>query len=93
LSATTARAAGVAVETALPGTDGRSIAETIVAAAAGWPADLIVVGAHGQRGLVRLVLGSVAEGVIERAAMPVLVVPDEARPSHAGATPPERPVA
>ena len=79
--AATARASGVAVDTLLQATNGRGIAETIVAAAAHWPADLIVVGAHGRRGLVQLVLGSVAEGVIERAAMPVLVLPAAATAS------------
>jgi len=37
--------------------------------------DLIVVGSHGRRGLDRLVLGSVAEAVIRKSALPVLVVP------------------
>lgn len=37
-------------------------------------ADLIVVGTHGRRGLRRLLLGSVAEGVVRLAHCPVLVV-------------------
>ena len=41
-------------------------------------ADLIVMGSHGRRGIKRLVLGSVAEMVIQRAACPVLTV--QARP-------------
>lgn len=36
-------------------------------------ADLIVVGTHGRTGLRRLVLGSVAEGVLRLATCPVLV--------------------
>lgn len=39
-----------------------------------WPADLIVIGTHGRRGFNRLVLGSVAEGVIRLATKPVLVI-------------------
>jgi universal stress protein A len=37
-------------------------------------ANLIVIGTHGRRGLSRLVLGSVAEGIVKRAPCPVLTV-------------------
>ncbi len=37
-------------------------------------ADIIVVGTHGRRGVSRLLLGSVAEGVLRSALCPVLVV-------------------
>lgn len=37
-------------------------------------ADLIVMGTHGRRGLSRLLMGSVAEQVMRRAACPVLTV-------------------
>jgi nucleotide-binding universal stress UspA family protein len=36
-------------------------------------ADAIVIGSHGRRGISRAVLGSVAEGVLRRATVPVLV--------------------
>ncbi|HUZ50166.1 MAG TPA: universal stress protein [Candidatus Dormibacteraeota bacterium] len=36
-------------------------------------ADLICIGTHGRKGLARLFLGSVAEGVLRRAEAPVLV--------------------
>jgi nucleotide-binding universal stress UspA family protein len=39
-----------------------------------WRADIIVIGTHGRRGIDRVVLGSVAEGVIRLARRPVLVV-------------------
>jgi nucleotide-binding universal stress UspA family protein len=39
------------------------------------PSDLIVMGTHGRSGFERLVLGSVTEKVIHRAACPVLTVP------------------
>jgi len=42
--------------------------------------DLIVIGTHGRRGLVRAVLGSVAEEVLRRAPCPVLCVREMARP-------------
>lgn len=35
----------------------------------------IVVGSHGRTGLERLLLGSVAEGVVRGAPVPVMVVP------------------
>ena len=38
-------------------------------------ADLLVVGARGATGLDRLLLGSTAEGVLNRSRVPVLVVP------------------
>jgi nucleotide-binding universal stress UspA family protein len=37
-------------------------------------ADLLVVGARGTGGLARLLLGSVAEGVLDRSSVPVLLV-------------------
>ncbi|MDE2492031.1 MAG: universal stress protein, partial [Elusimicrobia bacterium] len=41
---------------------------------AGRVADLIVMGTHGRKGLARLAGGSVAEDVVARARVPVLVV-------------------
>ncbi len=38
-------------------------------------ADLVVVGTHGRRGLAHVVLGSVAERVVQHATCPVLTVP------------------
>lgn len=48
--------------------------ETIVEEAGRWEADIVVVGTQGRRGVSRLMLGSVAEGVLRRAGCPVLVV-------------------
>lgn len=42
------------------------------------PADLIVIGTHGQSGFERLVLGSVTEKVLRKAACPVMTVPPHA---------------
>ncbi len=49
-------------------------AEAIAQLASDIEADLVVVGTHGHRGLERLLLGSVAEGVVRLAPCPVLVV-------------------
>ena len=42
--------------------------------AVSWGADLIVMGKLGKRGVSRILLGSVAERVIEFANLPVLLV-------------------
>ena len=52
----------------------RRIADVVVNEAERWRADLIVIGTHGRRALRRLLLGSVAEGVIRMSAAPVLLV-------------------
>jgi nucleotide-binding universal stress UspA family protein len=49
-------------------------AETIVKCAARKNADLLVIGTRGRTGLSRLVLGSVAEGVLRRSQIDVLTV-------------------
>jgi nucleotide-binding universal stress UspA family protein len=51
-----------------------SPATEIVKAAKEWQADVIVIGSHSRRGLVRTLLGSVAEHVMRHAPCPVLVV-------------------
>ena len=65
------RGAGFKVDTAITVGDVR---ETIIDSAAEWQADLIIVGSHGQRGLKRLLLGSVAEFVARHASCSVQVV-------------------
>jgi len=44
-------------------------------------ADLIVVGSHGRGGISRAILGSVAEGILRRSAMPVLVMHAPKKPA------------
>jgi nucleotide-binding universal stress UspA family protein len=53
-------------------------AAVILDRAASLPADLIVMGTHGTSGFQHLVLGSVTEKVLRRAACPVLTVPPRA---------------
>ncbi len=57
--------------------------DTILEEAGRWEADVIAVGTQGRRGLSRLVLGSVAEGIVRRAGCPVLVVKRAAPLLHA----------
>jgi nucleotide-binding universal stress UspA family protein len=53
-------------------------APEILRRAAALPADLLVLGTHGRSGFERLMLGSVTEKVVRRAACPVLTVPRRA---------------
>jgi nucleotide-binding universal stress UspA family protein len=47
--------------------------ETILSSVSSHAVDLIVIGSHGRSGLQRLMLGSVAEGVLRHSTVPVLV--------------------
>ncbi len=49
--------------------------EQIERLAAELPANFIVLGTHGRSGLERLLMGSVAEGVVRAASVPAMVVP------------------
>jgi nucleotide-binding universal stress UspA family protein len=70
------RNAGMTAETRMLEIEtlGHSVADMIAAEADAWPADLIVIGTHGRRGVNRLLLGSVAESVARVAAKPVLLI-------------------
>jgi len=48
--------------------------DAIVATAETEHVDMIVIGTHGRRGVGRVLMGSVAEGVMRRAKCPVLAV-------------------
>ena len=50
------------------------VADLIVDEAKKWGADLIVMGTHGRRGIRRAVIGSDAQGVVQAATVPVLLV-------------------
>ena len=65
------RGAGFKVDTAVEVGD---IRERIIDSAVEWGADLIVVGSHGQSGIQRFLLGSVAEFVARHAKCSVEIV-------------------
>jgi nucleotide-binding universal stress UspA family protein len=71
-----ARAAGVKVQIQLVEASPPSTraANMIVEEAKSWPADLIVIGTHGRRGVDHLLMGSVAEGVARISPVPVLLI-------------------
>lgn len=52
--------------------------DAIIGHAHEWFADLIIMGSHGRTGLMRLMMGSVAEAVFRSAAIPVLLVKQDA---------------
>lgn len=70
----TAEKAGLSAESQMLESVGGRAAAYIVAEAEKWPADLIVMGTHGLRGISRLVMGSDAENVLRTSQIPVLLV-------------------
>jgi len=82
--ATTAvRSAGVAVDSRLIDALGAQAGERIIEQAAAWPAQLIVCGTHGRRGVRRLLVGSDAEHILRHSSVPVLLVRDPVPPISA----------
>jgi nucleotide-binding universal stress UspA family protein len=67
-------AAGLAVDGVLRDSLAGRVSDLVLAEAADWPADLIVIGTHGRRGAGRLFMGSDAEQVLRQASVPVLLV-------------------
>ena len=67
-------ASGVPVDTALFDSFAGRVCDLVVAEAIKWPADLIVLGTHGRRGVGRVFLGSDAEQIVRLAPIPVLLV-------------------
>ena len=68
------RASGLKPESVIRETMGGRAADSIVAEASAWGANLIVLGTHGRRGASRLVMGSDAEEIVRTAPVPVLLV-------------------
>lgn len=78
-----ARAAGV--EASVAAVVG-PVARAVLAEAEHARADLIVMGTHGRTGLLRLVLGSVAEAVVQGANVPVMLIRNDAAAAQCGRT-------
>lgn len=69
-----AKKSGVIADTKTIESVGGRTASYIIQEAEEWPADLIVMGTHGLRGISRLVMGSDAENVLRTSNVPVLLV-------------------
>jgi nucleotide-binding universal stress UspA family protein len=72
----TAHKAGVEADSRLTEAIGARVSKFLLNQANEWPADLIVMGTHGLRGVERLVMGSDAETVVRNSTVPVLLVRD-----------------
>ncbi len=69
-----ARAAGIQARTHLLKGHGEHTDDLIAGAVHDSGADLLVVGSHGRRGVRRLLLGSVAENLVRKVGVSVLIV-------------------
>jgi len=76
-ASTPVRMAGIPFDSKCVATFDKHVYDAIAEEAKRWPADLIVVGTHGRRGVRRLFLGSVAEGLTRVASKPVLLIRSE----------------
>lgn len=68
------RSSPVAVDTVLVPYPGGRLVDRVLQQVSEWPADLVVLGTHGRRGVGRMLLGSDAEQVLRTAPVPVLLV-------------------
>ena len=71
---------GAVSQTVLLESIGGRAADLIVEQALQWPAEVIVMGTHGRRGLKRLLMGSDAELVLRMSPVPVLMVRADPQP-------------
>jgi len=69
-----ATARGIAADYVLVDKPSQRVSAVVVLECARWPADLIVIGTHGRRGIAHLLMGSDAESIVRTATTPVLLV-------------------
>lgn len=70
----TVKASGLSVESKILESWGDKIASVLINDANQWGADLVVMGTHGWTGLMHLLMGSVAEGLLKQSDIPVLLI-------------------
>ena len=63
-------------------TPGQRVSEVLVEEADAWSAELIVCGTHGRKGMSRIFLGSVAEGIVRLSTKPVFLVRGQPEPGN-----------
>lgn len=66
--------ARIAAEIKLLETQGERIASVIATEAKNNRADLIIIGTHGRSGFSRMLMGSIAEGVVRTVHIPILLI-------------------
>jgi nucleotide-binding universal stress UspA family protein len=66
--------AGVMVDIRLLEAQGERVANVIINEAKNSLADLIIIGTHGRSGFSRMLMGSIAEGVVRMAHIPILLI-------------------
>ncbi len=66
--------AGVMVDIRLLEAQGERVANVIINEAKNSLADLIFIGTHGRSGFSRMLMGSIAEGVVRMAHIPILLI-------------------
>lgn len=64
----------ISVNTKLLEGFGHDLSSMLLEEAKKFRANLIVMGTHGRKGLMHLIMGSVAEGVVRHSTLPVLLV-------------------
>ena len=69
-----AHKAGVEADSRMVEAIGGRVSKFVMHQVKEWPADLVVMGTHGLRGIERLVMGSDAETVVRTSTLPVLLV-------------------
>lgn len=67
-------ASGITAEASLLEIWGGQLFQALLDDAKSWQADIVVMGTHGWTGLDHLLMGSVAEGVVRHAHVPVLLI-------------------
>lgn len=72
-----AHKAGVEADSRMVEAIGGRVSKFVMHQVKEWPADLVVMGTHGLRGIERLVMGSDAETVVRTSTVPVLLVKNE----------------
>ena len=72
-----AHKAGVEADSRMVEAIGGRVSKFVMHQVKEWPADLVVMGTHGLRGIERLVMGSDAETVVRTSTVPVLLVKDK----------------
>jgi nucleotide-binding universal stress UspA family protein len=75
-----AQGAGIKAECVMRESVDSVAADVILEQAKEWKADLIVMGTHGRRGLLRLALGSNADLVVRGATVPVMLIRGNPQP-------------